>query len=66
MEQIEDACKFTNRLLDFGSAVEVLYLRKIIGIQLLNLINNTPKPDVNTSLEFVTDAEKFQSVLQVN
>lgn len=63
--QIEDANKFTSRLLEHGSAAEVLSLRSIVSTQLMNLINNTPKPDVNTSMEFVTDMDKFTTAVQV-
>lgn len=34
--------------------------------QLLSLINNTPKPDVNIKIEFSTDDEKFQKGLDDN
>lgn len=65
IEQIEDANKFTSRLLEHGSAAEVLSLRQLVSTQLMNLINNTPKPDVNTTLEFVTDMDKFTAAIQV-
>uniref|UniRef100_A0A1B6L209 RING finger protein 207 n=1 Tax=Graphocephala atropunctata TaxID=36148 RepID=A0A1B6L209_9HEMI len=64
VERIEDASKFTQRLLEHGSPAEVLCLRQLVSTQLLNLINNTPKPDVNTTLEFVTDMDKFTSAIQ--
>ncbi|XP_075234706.1 E3 ubiquitin-protein ligase meiotic P26 [Lycorma delicatula] len=64
MECIEDACKFTNRLLDLGNAAEILALRRVVGTQLLNLINNTPKPDVNISIEFTSDMDKFNEAVQ--
>lgn len=66
IEQIEDANKFTSRLLEHGSAAEVLSLRQLVSTQLMNLINNTPKPDVNTTLEFVTDMDKFTAAIQVS
>uniref|UniRef100_A0A1B6H495 Uncharacterized protein n=1 Tax=Cuerna arida TaxID=1464854 RepID=A0A1B6H495_9HEMI len=64
VERIEDASKFTQRLLEHGSPAEVLCLRQLVSTQLLNLINNTPKPDVNTTLEFVTDMDKFTAAIQ--
>ncbi|XP_046395805.1 B-box type zinc finger protein ncl-1-like [Ischnura elegans] len=61
MDKIEDACKFTSRLLEHGNSVEILSLKGVVGAQLKNLINNTPKPDVNVSLEFETDMKKFEA-----
>lgn len=64
--QMEDACKFARRLIEFGNAAEILTLKKVVGTQLLNLINNTPKPDVNVALEFNTNFEKFTEVVKVS
>ncbi|XP_054264283.1 B-box type zinc finger protein ncl-1 isoform X2 [Macrosteles quadrilineatus] len=63
-KKIVDANKFTSRLLEHGSAAEVLSLRQVVSAQLMNLINNTPAPEVNTNIEFVTDMDKFQSAIQ--
>ena len=63
--QMEDACKFARRLIELGNAAEVLTLKKVVGTQLMNLINNTPKPDVNVALEFNTNFEKFTEVVKV-
>ena len=62
---MDDACKFTTRLLEHGNAIEVLSLKKLVGAQLLNLINNTPQPDVDTAIEFVTDIDKFEMAIKV-
>ncbi|XP_021926795.1 B-box type zinc finger protein ncl-1-like isoform X2 [Zootermopsis nevadensis] len=64
MEKINDACKFTSRLLEYGNTVEVLSLKGVVGAQLLHLINNTPKPEVNTSIEFETDIIKFEAAVK--
>jgi hypothetical protein len=37
----------------------------VVGAQLLHLINNTPKPEVNTSIEFETDIKKFEAAVKV-
>ena len=65
MEKIDDACKFTSRLLELGNAVEILSLKRTVGAQLLNLINNTPKPEVNTCIELETDIDKFEAAVKV-
>jgi len=65
MEKIDDACKFTSQLLDHGNTVEILSLKRVVGAQLLHLINNTPKPEVNTSIEFETDIKKFEAAVKV-
>lgn len=64
MEKIDDACKFTSRLLEHGNTVEVLSLKQVAGAQLLYLINNTPKPDVSTAIEFDTDIKKFEAAVK--
>uniref|UniRef100_T1JAV6 Uncharacterized protein n=1 Tax=Strigamia maritima TaxID=126957 RepID=T1JAV6_STRMM len=65
IEKIEDACKFTQRLLKHGDIIEVLSLKRIVGSQLLYLINNTPKPEVNICLEFMSDPEKFEDSVKM-
>jgi len=65
MEKIDDACKFTSQLLEHGNTVEILSLKRVVGAQLLHLINNTPKPEVNTSIEFETDIKKFEAAVKV-
>lgn len=62
---MEQACKYTNNLLDKGSEQEILSLKKHVGNQLLNLINNTPKPDTDVTFQFVTDADKFKQAVKV-
>lgn len=64
MEKIDDACKFTSQLLEHGNTVELLSLKRVVGAQLLHLINNTPKPEVNTSIEFETDIKKFEAAVK--
>lgn len=64
MEKIEDACRFTSRLLEHGDAVEILALRRIVGTQLLNLIKNTPKPNVTFSIQFQTDYNQFEKTVK--
>lgn len=64
ISMLEDACKFTSRLLENGNIMEVMYLKKLVSTQLLNLINNTPKPEKIYSLEFESDFEKFEQTIK--
>ncbi|XP_015596959.1 brain tumor protein isoform X2 [Cephus cinctus] len=64
VEKIEDACRFTSRLLEHGDAVEILALRRVVGTQLINLIKNTPKPNVTFSIEFQTDYNHFEKTVK--
>ncbi|XP_078042465.1 protein meiotic P26 [Augochlora pura] len=64
VEKIENACRFTSRLLEHGDAVEILALRRIVGTQLMNLIKNTPKPNVSFSIEFQTDYNQFEKTVK--
>lgn len=61
---VEDACKFTSRLLENGNITEIMYLKKCVSTQLLNLINNTPKPEKSFSIEFESDFEKFERTVR--
>ncbi|XP_055371094.1 brain tumor protein isoform X2 [Condylostylus longicornis] len=64
IEKIEGVCKFTNRVLDQANAAEFLSMKKLIHSQFINLISNTPKCDVNYSLEFDSKFEKFEQLAQ--
>lgn len=61
---LEDACKFTSRLLETGTVAEIMYLRKTVGTQLMNLISNTPKTEGSYSVEFQTDFSEFEKVVK--
>ncbi|XP_036342447.1 brain tumor protein-like isoform X1 [Rhagoletis pomonella] len=62
MGKIDSTCKFTMRVLDQANAAEFLSMKKLISAQFINLINSTPKCDINYSLTFDTKAEKFEQV----
>lgn len=64
VDMLEDACKFTSRLLENGTVTEIMYLRKTVGSQLLNLISNTPKQDKTYSIEFHSDFNEFEKVIK--
>ncbi|XP_023221259.1 B-box type zinc finger protein ncl-1 [Centruroides vittatus] len=64
IEKIEDAWKFTDRLLKHGNTIEILSLKQLVGAQLLYLINNTPKPDINVEITFETNKEKFEEAVK--
>lgn len=63
-EKMEDCCTFTERVLKSGSGLQLMLMKKMIMSQLLTLINNTPKPDVNISIEFHTDGKTFQHAVE--
>lgn len=60
---LDDACKFTGRLTENGTIAEIMYLHKTVGTQLLNLMNNTPKPEKTFSLEFHADFNEFEKTI---
>ncbi|KAL7288747.1 hypothetical protein TKK_0016728 [Trichogramma kaykai] len=64
VEKIETACEFTNRLLEHGDAVEILSLRQVVCKQLTNLLKNMPKPSITSSIEFQTDYNSFEKIIQ--
>lgn len=64
ISMLEDACKFASRLLENGTVAEIMYLRNIVGTQLLNLINNTLKPEKKYFIEFHTEFNEFESSIR--
>ncbi|XP_055911928.1 brain tumor protein isoform X2 [Eupeodes corollae] len=62
MGKIDGVCTFTKRVLEKANAAEFLSMKKLIAKQFINLINNTPKCDVNYSLEFDTKFDKFEQL----
>ncbi|KAM7350464.1 E3 ubiquitin-protein ligase meiotic P26 isoform 2-T3 [Cochliomyia hominivorax] len=64
MGKIDNSFKFTNRVLEQANAAEFLSMKKLIATQFINLINTTPKCDINYSLTFDTKAEKFEQMAQ--
>lgn len=65
MDKVDDACKFTSRLLKQGNTVEIVSLGNIVITQLHKILSTSPEPEVNTSIEFVTDGTKFQAAVKV-
>lgn len=65
MDKVDDACKFTTRLLKQGNTVEIVSLRNIVSAQLHKILSTSPEPEVNTSIEFISDGPKFQSAVKV-
>ncbi|XP_058979021.1 uncharacterized protein LOC131802651 isoform X2 [Musca domestica] len=64
MGKIDNTCKFTNRVLEQANAAEFLSMKKLIATQFINMINTTPKCDINYSLTFDTKPEKFEQLAQ--
>lgn len=64
IEKIEDGTKFAERVVEHASGAELLSMKKMITMQLMSLINNTPKPDVNIKLDFITDQTKFEEAMK--
>lgn len=64
VEKIENASKFTKKVLNQANGTELLSLKKIIGTQIINLIKHTPQVDVNFSLDFDSNYDKFNVMAQ--
>lgn len=60
----EDACKYTSKLLENGTVLEMMYLRKIVVSRLLALNTNIPKADKALTLEFKSDFGHFEKVMK--
>lgn len=64
MGKIHNTRKFTNRVLEHANAAEFLAMKKLISNQFINLINTTPKCDINYSLTFDAKVDKFEQLVQ--
>lgn len=62
VEKSETAFKFTNKILQSANPTEFLCLKRLISTQFFNLISNTPKVDVNFSLEFLSKPDKLEQL----
>ena len=60
VEKLEDGCKFTEHVLNNGSGLQLLLMKKQISSYLISQINNAPSPEVNINIEFKTDAVVFE------
>jgi hypothetical protein len=63
-ERLEDSCNFTEHILNNGSALHLLLMKKKISAQMLSLINNTPDPDVDISIKFKTNNKEFEEAVK--
>lgn len=66
MDKVDDACKFTTRLLKQGDTIEITSLKNVVCAQLRKILATAPEPEVNTSIEFVTDVSKYQAAVKVS
>lgn len=64
IDNLDDASKFTLRLLENGTIPEMMYLRKIVSARLLSLNSKTPKVEKCFSIEFKSDFTKFEQVVK--
>lgn len=62
IDNLEDASRFTARLLENGTIPEMMYLRKIVASRLLSLNSKTPKVEKCFSIEFKSDFAKFEKL----
>lgn len=62
IDNFEDACKYTSRLLENGTVPELMYLRNIVTSRLLSLNSKTPKLEKVFSIEFKSDFSNFEQV----
>jgi tripartite motif-containing protein 2/3 len=59
IDQMDTACRFTDRVLAHGNGVEILSMKKHITGQLLNLMNSMPRLEPAMTILFESDANAF-------
>jgi len=65
ISNFEDACKYTAKLLENGTVMEMMYLRKIVAARLMALNMNIPKVKSVQPLQFKSDFESFERVCYI-
>ncbi|ERL84468.1 hypothetical protein D910_01899 [Dendroctonus ponderosae] len=60
ISNFEDACKYTSKLLESGTVLEMMYLRKVVASRLLGLNTALPKVENSYTLEFKSDFKHFE------
>lgn len=63
-ERIEEACRFTDRLLEHANTVEMLSLKQLVTRRLKDLVCSSPKPDVMSDLRFESDPSQFEAAIR--
>ncbi|KAJ8919370.1 hypothetical protein NQ315_016463 [Exocentrus adspersus] len=63
IDNFEDACKYTSRLLENGTVPEMMYLRKVVTSRLLSLNSKSPKLENTFNIEFKSDFSNFEQVV---
>lgn len=66
INNLEDACVYTNYLLEMSTVPEIMYLRKTVADRLLELNNNNPKPEEIYNVEFQADLTSFEKAVKSN
>uniref|UniRef100_A0AAR5P9F8 B box-type domain-containing protein n=1 Tax=Dendroctonus ponderosae TaxID=77166 RepID=A0AAR5P9F8_DENPD len=66
ISNFEDACKYTSKLLESGTVLEMMYLRKVVASRLLGLNTALPKVENSYTLEFKSDFKHFEQVVKDN
>ncbi|WAQ98973.1 NCL1-like protein [Mya arenaria] len=64
IEKLEQGISFTEHILNNGSALQLLLLKKVISSRLIGLVNNAPNPEVNVHIEFSTDGPEFEEAVK--
>ncbi|VEN38146.1 unnamed protein product [Callosobruchus maculatus] len=64
IDNFEDACRYTSRLLENATVPEMMYLRKIVASRLLTLNQKVPKAEKCLSIEFKSDYSRFEQIVK--
>ncbi|XP_019869888.1 tripartite motif-containing protein 2 isoform X2 [Aethina tumida] len=64
IDNFEDACKYTARLLETGTVPEMMYLRKTVSSRLSMLNGSRPKIETTFNIEFRSDFEVFENMVK--
>ncbi|XP_041972621.1 brain tumor protein [Aricia agestis] len=64
VQRIDCACNFAARLLRRGDGTEIVMLKKTVASQFARVMEGAPEFDVDYSVEFVTNVDKFDAITE--
>ncbi|XP_066145612.1 brain tumor protein [Euwallacea fornicatus] len=66
ISNFEDACKYTSKLLENGTVMEMMYLKEIVAARLMTLNMNLPKAKSPVPLVFKSNFALFETAVKEN
>ena len=64
VEKLEQGVSFTEHILNNGSALQLMLMKKVVSQRMFGLISNNQSPDFSVNIQFETDRQAFEDALK--